>query len=806
MRKRIKKITKGTKKAPEKSQPLLDPRKSEELLGILLILFGLLTAVGLLTYQNEHPAEVTNANLVENQLGIAGVFISYYLIHGTIGYPIVFLPFLFIAWGVVLLLGKPTAHIRRWSWFTFLLAFCLSIGLALYKYSKGASLPEQYEFSGFFGVLAAALLHKLVGATGAVILLIGITLFNIIIFTSLSLREIWDQLSAGFSRLGIRISQNVRAMRGQKKKPEVAVKRFRAANSDGPVVARPLPIDIADDEEEGGPALRGAPAARPAPRPMQRPAAAALAAGDEDDMTAGEEEEVDLAPILKASGPYAFPPLSLLHAPEEETEQISEEELRANARLLEAKLADFDIEARVREIHPGPVITRYEMELAPGIKVSRITGLADDLAMAMRASRIRIVAPIPGKNAIGVEIPNPNPSIVYLREILASNEFQSARSSLAIGLGKTISGAPYVTDLTSMPHLLVAGSTGSGKSVCLNTIIASFLYKAHPAQVQFVLIDPKRLELSTYARLHPYHLSYVEGVREKVATSAKSAIAVLRSAEQEMERRYEVLATAGVRNIEEYNNRVAAGRVHGEGGTPAAPLNYLVIIVDELADLMLTSSASKDVEEPIARLTQMSRAVGIHLIVATQRPSVDVITGVIKANFPARMAFQVATKVDSRTILDMNGAEKLLGKGDMLFLPPGSAEPIRIHNAFISLEEIERVIEHIHTQPPMIKAPLQACIDEEAGGNGGERIGNGKRDPLFSEAMRIVVRTGQGSVSILQRRLKVGYSRAARLIDELEDAGVVGPFEGSKAREVLMRPEDLENPPGDSDNDDEEQF
>ena len=493
--------------------------------------------------------------------------------------------------------------------------------------------------------------------------------------------------------------------------------------------------------------------------------------------------------------------------PEEAVEPASEDVLRANARMLEEKLADFDIQARVTEIHPGPIITRYEMELAPGIKVSRITGLADDLAMAMRAKRIRIVAPIPGKNAIGVEIPNEKPQLVCLREILASSEFQSSRSVLSIGLGKTISGAPYVTDLASMPHLLVAGSTGSGKSVCLNTIIASFLYKAHPAQVQLVLIDPKRLELSTYSRLHPYHLSYVEGVREKVATSAKSAIAVLKSAEQEMERRYDMLATAGVRNIEEYNARAAEGRIHNESGAVASALHYLVIIVDELADLMLTSSASKDVEEPIARLTQMSRAVGIHLIVATQRPSVDVITGVIKANFPARMAFQVASKVDSRTILDMNGAEKLLGKGDMLFLPPGSAEPIRIHNAYIGLDEIESVIAHIHTQSPIVKSPLPAAIDDEMGAGGEERgPGNGRRDPLFSEAMRIVVRTGQGSVSILQRRLKVGYSRAARLIDELEMAGVVGPFEGSKARDVLLRPEDLENLPGDSENDDAEEY
>ena len=792
MRKRTK------KKSPVKAQPLLDARKSEELLGLLLILFGLLLAVGLISYQGENPQEVT-ASLVRNQLGIAGVYLSWALIHGTIGFPVIVLPFLLIALGVFKLLGRETAQLRRWSWFTFLMALFISLGFALYHYLRGAHSVEAYEYSGFIGVLLAALLRKLIGIYGAIIVLVLLTVINIVAFTSISLREIYDHISAGIARLGVRIGQNIREMRGLKSKPEAAVRRFRPADAKGPIVARPLPIDIAEEDELGPPPVKVALPPRPAPARALREEL-----GGEEEF---QDEESELVPPLKPSGPYTFPPLSLLHLPEEAAEPVSEDELRANAKMLEEKLADFDIQARVTEIHPGPIITRYEMELAPGIKVSRITGLADDLAMAMRAKRIRIVAPIPGKNAIGVEIPNEKPQMVWLREILASSEFQSSRSVLSIGLGKTISGAPYIADLTAMPHLLVAGSTGSGKSVCLNTIIASFLFKAHPAQVQLVLIDPKRLELSTYSRLHPYHLSYVEGVREKVATSAKSAIAVLKSAEQEMERRYDVLATAGVRNIEEYNARAAEGRIHTESGAIASALHYLVIIVDELADLMLTTSASKDVEEPIARLTQMSRAVGIHLIVATQRPSVDVITGVIKANFPARMAFQVASKVDSRTILDMNGAEKLLGKGDMLFLPPGSAEPIRIHNAYIGLEEIESVIAHIHTQPPIVKAPLPASVDDEMGGGGDERgPGNGRRDPFFNEAMRIVVRTGQGSVSILQRRLKVGYSRAARLIDELEMAGVVGPFEGSKARDVLLRPEDLENLPGDSDNDDEEEF
>jgi len=352
--------------------------------------------------------------------------------------------------------------------------------------------------------------------------------------------------------------------------------------------------------------------------------------------------------------------------------------------------------------------------------------------------------------------------------------------------------------------LLVAGSTGSGKSVCLNTIIMSFIYKSTPAEVQMVMIDPKRLELSTYAKLYKHHLNYVDGAKLKVATNAKSAIQVLKSVELEMERRYTLLAAAGVRNLEEYNERVNDGVFAPKAEDNPQPLSYIVVIVDELADLMLTASASKDVEEPIARLTQMSRAVGIHLILATQRPSVDVITGVIKANFPARIGFQVASKIDSRTILDMNGAEKLLGRGDMLFLPPGSPEPIRLHNAFISLQEIEEIIEFVRHQEEFPKLPLAAYKEDE------EEVGEysmegGDRDPLFEEAMKVVVLSGQGSVSIVQRKLKVGYSRAARIIDQLEEAGVVGPFEGSKAREVLISPAELEAMSyGDEDYDDED--
>ncbi|MFQ5752109.1 MAG: DNA translocase FtsK [bacterium] len=485
---------------------------------------------------------------------------------------------------------------------------------------------------------------------------------------------------------------------------------------------------------------------------------------------------------------YVFPPLELLSLPESLSDEITKEEHLANAQILEDRLLEFGVQGKVVDIRPGPVITRYEVEPAPGVKISRISSLADDLALAMRAKRIRIVAPIPGKAAVGIEIPNRIHAKVYFREVLNSKPFQQSESPLTIALGKTISGEPYVTKLDDMPHLLIAGSTGSGKSVCLNSIIASILFKAHPTQVQLILIDPKRLELSIYNNLRHHHLTYREDLNEEVVTTAANAISVLKSLEVVMEKRYEILARAGVRNITDYNRRLKSGQLPKmENEEPFEPLEYLVLIIDELADLMLT--AAREVEEPIARLTQMSRAVGIHLIVATQRPSVDVITGVIKANFPARIAFQVASKTDSRTILDLNGAEKLLGMGDMLFTPAGSPELIRLHGPFISTDEIERLIAHIRKQPRYPKCPLPVETEEAIGGLGNDGFGF-SRDQLFNEAAKLVVRHQQGSISLLQRRLKVGYARAARLIDELEAAGVVGPFDGSKAREVLITDED----------------
>ncbi|HZL86441.1 MAG TPA: DNA translocase FtsK [Candidatus Krumholzibacteria bacterium] len=486
------------------------------------------------------------------------------------------------------------------------------------------------------------------------------------------------------------------------------------------------------------------------------------------------ESEREERPRVEAAH-YACPPLTILQDFQSEAAPAADGEYLALSRTLEEKLADFGIGGRVSEVQPGPVITTYEFEPAPGIKVSQVTSRVDDLAMALRAQSIRMVAPIPGKAAIGIEIPNGEPQMVALREIMQSWADDLHVGALGLALGKTVSGEPFFADLAAMPHLLVAGATGSGKSVCINVILCSLLLRHDPTEVKLLLIDPKMLELNAYRDiphlLHP------------VVTDPKEAYKALHWMTVEMERRYRELARAGVRNIVGYNKKVRAGDWKDETGEPHEVLPYVVVVVDELADLMI--QVGGEIETPIARLAQMARAVGIHLVVATQRPSVDVITGVIKANFPCRIAFQVSSRVDSRTILDGNGAEALLGRGDMLLLPGGRPSPIRLHGAFVSVEECERIAAHWRS---FGRGAGQLDLDDPRTGAAGEASAD---DDLFETARELVVRSGVASVSYLQRRLKVGYSRAARIMDMLEEAQVVGPGSGAKAREILERPEDL---------------
>ena len=549
----------------------------------------------------------------------------------------------------------------------------------------------------------------------------------------------------------------------------------------------------------------GRPAAAPAPIIMETKPETL-----KEKLAKAEQTHFDFASRL--NGKFKLPPLTLLDRVERKDTRIKRETLIANSRILEKKLSDFGVEGNVVEVKPGPVITTYELEPAPGVKINKITNLSDDLALALRAPSIRIIAPIPGKGAIGIEIPNQERDPVRLRDVLDHATFRESPSLLPLALGEDIVGAPVITDLIRMPHLLIAGTTGSGKSVSLNAMICSILFKAPPDEVKFIMIDPKRLELSGYEGiphlLHP------------VVVDPKKASLVLRWAVEEMERRYRIISDVGVKSIEAYN-QLRAGKTPapppppisgtGEtgpeetaekkeavpGGSPVRKaaeetfrkneplpdqLPYIVIIIDELADLMMV--AQRNVEESLTRLAQMARAAGIHLILATQRPSVDVITGIIKANFPTRISFQVSSKVDSRTILDQMGAEKLLGAGDMLFIPPGTSRLTRIHGAYVSDREIERIVDFVKKQGK--PAYDESITEYEPEAAEGEKQ-DADFDEKYDEAVALVTDLGQASISLVQRYMKIGYNRAARIIERMEAEGVVGPSDGAKPRKVLAR-------------------
>ncbi|MCX7879715.1 MAG: DNA translocase FtsK [Ignavibacteria bacterium] len=480
---------------------------------------------------------------------------------------------------------------------------------------------------------------------------------------------------------------------------------------------------------------------------------------------------------------YTPPPIDLL-IDDESKFQINEEELKQNARTLQEKLETFKIYIENLTVTPGPVVTLFEFVPAPGIKISRIQSLADDIALGLKAKGIRIIAPVPGKGTVGIEMPNRKPLVVRFGNCL-KNARIPPNFKLPIILGKTISGEVYVDDLTKMPHLLIAGATGSGKSVGINTIIVSLIYKMSPQNLKFVIIDPKKVELSQYQQLLYHYLAVSTEIEDAIITEPHDAVHILKSLVAEMQIRYDILASVNQKNIAEYNKKVKDGVFKNETEFEHRPLPYIIVVIDELADLMLT--AGKEIETLIIRLAQLARAVGIHLVVATQRPSVDIITGLIKANFPARIAYLVASRVDSRTIIDTIGAEQLLGSGDMLFLPNGSPTPIRLQNAFLTTEEIERICDYIGNQKGFSKPYYLPAIDD---GKGAKELVREGFDPLFAEAARLIVRYQQASVSMLQRRLKVGYNRAGRIMDELEIAGIVGPFDGSKGRTIKIKTEE----------------
>ena len=748
-------------------------RLTVEIKGMLMAAAGLFLLLALISFKSDDYSFNTfsSDHVVRNWGGKFGAQLSDLLLQlfGLASYTIP---------SALLYLAYRSLRFKEFRWKAYKIAAFMGMLVTL-----SALFAFNIEFTRFFGqqvptgggigFKSAEILKRYLGAPGALLLLLPMLAASIMVLSRFSfiLYADWWINSVGDSWSRWREKRAVnRALSGEKKSDD----------TEGPVI-RPLAVSI--------PAMPTAPLKKEKKR--------------ESDKLKPVQETFD---FVRNDGEFVTPPLSLLDTPPATERRIDKEALSMNARLLEKKLKDFGIDGEVVEICPGPVITMYEFSPGAGIKVSRIAGLADDLSMALQALAIRIVAPIPGKGVVGIELPNRDRETVFLKEIFASESFHKGKMKLPMALGKDIGGHPLVMDLARAPHLLVAGATGSGKSVAINTMILSLLYTATPKDVRLIMVDPKMLELSVYEGI-PHLLL-------PVVTNPKKASLALKWAVEEMGRRYRHMADKGVRNIDSYNRELAREQKEAaemqasstvtveeveeqfdndeaaiqeflakEEALDHQHMPYIVVIVDELADLMMV--AGKDIEESIARLAQMARAAGIHLILATQRPSVDVITGLIKANFPSRISFQVSSKTDSRTILDCNGAESLLGMGDMLFLPPGTAKLIRSHGAFVSDAEVLRVVEFLKKQgkPVYDKSILEMKESDSRNGSADEE----EDDPQYDAALALVAEARQASISMIQRRLRIGYNRAARIVEKMEKEGVVGPSDGtSKPREVFI--------------------
>ena len=782
-----------------------------QILGVCLIALAILMALSLLSHSPEDPPNSTRPNeLAQNLVGWLGAHISYHLLF-SVGYGAYALIVLVVVWGWNRLRMSSVRSFMMHSiiLFSLMVIYCGATGVLFWGRPTMA-----WKLGGGLGfMLSSSLLVPYLGTIGSYICLATLFVVLLMVATDIPFNRIpeWTFLKKrakksdnnGASTEVARVEdidqiEDIDQKKNITEEEIVADSILDVAQVDwekgelAEVPGSEIPDDI--DEEDIDELLekharKKETIADPIPD-------VARVEPEEDELYEVEFEIVDETPEpepepvpskpkkkikRKRSSTYLLPNLKLLEDPPPGDGVIHRETLFKGAQVLEQSLSNFSVEGKVVQVNPGPVITTYEVAPPPGVKVSKIVGLADDLALVMKAQSIRIQAPIPGKAAVGIEVPNLEPYTVYLKEILESRTFDQSDSKLMLALGKTASGDPYCADLAKMPHLLIAGATGAGKSGCINALISSILFRCTPEEVRFIMVDPKMLELSIYNDI-PHLLA-------PVVVDPKMASGALKWAVSEMENRYRTMAQFTARNIIDFNVKMA--RLRREAPTeedrdeiPDA-LPYIVVVIDELADLMLT--APSDIENSLARLAQMARAVGIHLIIATQRPSVNVITGTIKANFPTRIAFRVATKVDSRTIIDANGGEKLLGRGDMLFLPPGQPEPIRLHGAWIDTEETEQLVAWVRDQGVEFEGV------EFEGENSDLPVVDNARDARFDEALRWVVIHQQGSASLLQRRMKVGYSRAARLVDELEAAGIVGPPNGSsKGREVLVGEDYLE--------------
>jgi S-DNA-T family DNA segregation ATPase FtsK/SpoIIIE len=783
----------------------------KQILGFFLMLSSLLVMLSIVSYSYVDQSRLEAFNLksiftkesqtasydTANWLGMTGAYISDFFVISGFGYFSIIIPLLVCLAGIYLMRRKPLSGMLQFSVYVLGLMILLSSFGGSLWHSFGEKFP--YTLAGRSGDYFSSLLTAFLGSVGSYILLSLLILVFVFLLADRDIIKSLARVKMFF------VSQREKYRTTFAEIEEKSKSRKAEKSKDKPVRVEEKETEeyeiketnINRPEEEFA-KVKGEEKRTRGQAPLLQELEEAEVKGRSTHTRAGHETSEDI-PLTSPKGGtppeaveeklenFILPTLELLDEPlKEELELIPDEELKENGKLLQEKLLNFGVQIEKVIATPGPVVTLYELVPAANVKLSRIESLQDDIALALKAKGLRMIIPMPGKGTVGVEIPNHNPAIVKVKGVIASKSFQETNYQLPLGLGKTISGDVFIDDLAAMPHLLVAGATGSGKSVGINTIITSLLYKLHPADLKFVLIDPKKIELSLYSKLRNYYLAASPDIDEDIVTTPQNAVNVLRSVEFEMEKRYERLANAAVRNIADYNKKFEQGLLkrhgeEGEGGVMHSKMPYLIVIIDELADLMIT--AAREIEEPIARLAQLARAVGIHLVLATQRPSVDVITGVIKANFSARIAYLVNSKVDSRTILDMNGAEQLIGQGDMLYLPPRRAKPMRMQSPFISTDEVEKITDHINRQQGFSQPYQLPSVAGKKKILGGE---NEERDELFEEAARLFIRHQRGSTSLLQRRLEIGYARAARIVDQLEEAGIVGPGKGSKEREVLL--------------------
>ena len=791
-------------------------RRLNELVGFLLVISAAFLSLALVSYSPTDPSWNTAASplatrATHNWIGIFGAITSDLFLQ-LLGVSAFLVPIFLVLYAARWFRSRPiqSPYAKSFGVLALLVSTAGLVGLLPWDFKWKGAIPAE----GLLGRIVADVMIHYLNVVGAYLLCVAMIAVALYLSTAFSFGalQVWSQTRFSFVYAALDRFADWRAERQRKKAAKELEKKRAAANANPVVTAQlvprrndnqaetpatarvPVPVPetgakprsgierMFEAEFQNKTAVTSDPASVPKPIAESEPGAPPVEAGPIAVTSRADDKVSGKTTMPKLAGSFKLPSTALLRRPDEHS-VINEEELKVTAQVLQEKYGEFDVRGTVTQINPGPVVTTFEFKPEAGIKYSRITNLSDDLCLALRAESI-LIERMAGKSTVGIQVPNHERETIWLREVVESQEFLGGKSKLTLALGKDINGRIVTADLNAMPHLLIAGSTGSGKSVAINAFIMSLLYKATPEEVRLILVDPKRLELGNYEGVPHLHTPII--------TEPKLASNALRNAVREMERRLKALAEKGVRNIDQYNKLFdSASASLFDDDSDAKPLPYIVIIIDELADLMMLDG--QNVEASITRLAQMARAVGIHLVLATQRPSVDVITGLIKANFPARMSFRVATKIDSRTILDANGAEALLGRGDMLYLPNGSARVHRVHAPFVTEKEIASVVEFwkaqgaAQYQENFLQAPKED--GDSSGGSGEGAVGEDDNDELFNDAVRIVLEYGKASTSLLQRRLRIGYGRAAHLIDLMERDGIVGAADGPKPREVLKRPD-----------------